>query len=565
MAPLRALTEEMRGSTPRQRRTLAFAGTALLALGCAGAPNDLAQAAGGSSSAPPLGMPAAGASHAGSGTGGSATVLEPQGSTPLRRLGRVELGNALSSITGGALLAGDLLPPDPEVQGFDTIASALETTPALVDQLQQVTSAAASSLTPEQLGSCSALEPRACALERIASFARRALRRPASSAELASYAALFDQVATREGDAVGLQAVAERLLGSPDFLYRVELGDAASGKLTEHELASRLAFTFWEAPPDQELATLADQGNLSANLAAQLTRLSSDARAGAVFKRFLGSWLQTSRTTLASKDAAAYPEFEALKPEMVAEMDGFISALVEGNGSVQSIVSAPFTWAGPGLASFYGVSHSGSGSERVDLPGRPGLLTRAGFLATLGRARGSSPIRRGAFIRERLLCLPLGLPPPGADAIPSDAVPTTTTREFFSSLTSGPTCVGCHRLINPLGFALEAYDGIGRARSSENGALIDTSADVTLDDGATQHVAGAEELAAALAKSPQLLRCFATQWFRSRFGRIEVGGDSAIIDALTTALGNGDHLLDAARALADAPELTRAHFHGGSP
>jgi Protein of unknown function (DUF1592)/Protein of unknown function (DUF1588)/Protein of unknown function (DUF1587)/Protein of unknown function (DUF1595) len=507
-----------------------------------------------------------GAAATGGGFGGGGSLsLEPQGSTLLRRLNRVELANTLAALTGAATRPDDLLPPDPEVQGFDTVSSALETTPGVVEQLMQVAAATAQSLTKEQLGACQTTnDARACALERVSAFAARALRRPATALELSSYAALYDDVQAREGDALALSAVVERLLASPDFLYRLELGADPSGKLTEHELAARLSYTFWEAPPDAELVNLAAQGTLSSALPAQIERLLADARAKLVFQRFLSGWLRTGDIANVTKDPMAYPGFDALRPELVSELQGFVGALVDDNAPVSAIVSAPFTLAGPGLSTFYGVTPT-AGAVRIGLPDRPGLLTRAGFLSTFGRARGSSPIRRGAFIRQRLLCLPLGVPPPGADALAPDAVATTTTREFFGSLTSPATCVGCHQLINPLGFALEQYDGIGQFRSDENGVAIDASADVTLGGDSVRHVNGAQELAAALAQDPQLLRCLSTQWFRSRFGRIEVGGDQAIIAALTAALGQGEHLLDAARAVAQAPELGLAHFRRGTP
>jgi hypothetical protein len=534
---------------------------ALTGAGCEGEPTAGLSGAGGTSSA------AAGAtSTGGGGAAGSAPALEPQGNTLLRRLNRVELGNSLGALTGKLSAPDELLPPDPEVQGFDTISTALETTPGLVEQLMQLASTTAASLDPASLGECAVgLDARSCALSRVASFSRSALRRPPTEAELASYAALYDDVTAREGDTVGLSAVVERLLASPDFLYRVELGSDAAGKLGEHELASRLSYTFWEAPPDPELTTLADQGALSAQLPAQIERLLLDARAKDVFSRFLSGWLETRDMERASKDAATYPSFEVLKPELIAELSGFVGALVGEDAPVAAIVSAPFTLAGPELAAFYGVAHPGSGVVRIDLPDRPGLLTRAGFLSTFGRARGSSPIRRGAFIRQRLLCLPLGVPPPGADALSPEAVATTTTREFFTAITAGGACAGCHNLINPLGFALEQYDGIGQFRTSENGVTVDPAADVSLGGDATRHVSGAVELAQVLAQDPQLVRCLATQWFRSRFGRIETGGDQAIIEALTAALGSGQHLFDAARALGQAPELGYAHFRREVP
>ena len=511
-----------------------------------------------------------GGSSAGAGVGTLAGAAggptAATGSTILRRLNRVELANTLTVVAGKAVAPEQLLPPDPQVQGFDTIATALETTPAAVEQLMQVAASTATSLSPESLGACAAAsDERGCALERVGTFARSTLRRPASPLELASFAALYDDVRSRESSAVALSAVVERLLASPDFLYRVELGADPSGKLTEHELAARLAFTFWEAPPDAELAQLADQGALSAALSSQIERLLADARAKQVFTRFLSGWLRTAEIENVTKDPAAYPGFAALQPELTSELSGFVSALVDEDAPVAAIVNAPFTLAGPELAAFYGVSHPGGGVVKIMLPDRPGLLTRAGFLSTFGRARGSSPIRRGSFVRQRLLCLPLGVPPPGVDAVPPEATPTTTTREFFASLTASPTCQGCHNLLNPLGFALEQYDGVGAFRAQENGVPIDASADVLLGGDQTRHVNGAVELAAALANDPQLLRCLATEWFRSRFGRIETGGDSAIVDALTASLGSGQHLLDAARALAQAPELSYAHFHQGAP
>ncbi len=545
----------------RTSRGVAFAG--LLAVASSGCEDQPAADASGSAGA----VAAAGTtSTGGGGTAGSAPALEPQGSTLLRRLNRVELGNSLAALTGKLSAPDELLPPDPEVQGFDTIATTLETTPGLVEQLMQLASGTAASLSPESLGDCAAgLDARSCSHARIASFSRRVLRRPATQAELASYAALYDDVQAREGDVVALSAVAERLLASPDFLYRAELGSDAAGKLGEHELASRLSYTFWEAPPDPELSALADQGMLLAQLPAQIERLLLDARAKDVFRRFLSGWLETRDVENATKDPATYPNFEALKPELVSELAGFVGALVDEDAPAAAIVSAPFTLAGPELAAFYGVSHPGSGVVRIDLSDRPGLLTRAGFLSTFGRARGSSPIRRGSFIRQRLLCLPLGVPPPGADALSPEAVATTTTREFFTSLTAGGACVGCHNLINPLGFALEQYDGIGQFRTMENGVTVDPAADVLLGGDAPQHVSGAVELAQLLAQDPQLVRCLATQWFRSRFGRIETGGDQTIIDALTAALGSGQHLFDAARALGQAPELGYAHFRREVP
>jgi Protein of unknown function (DUF1592)/Protein of unknown function (DUF1588)/Protein of unknown function (DUF1587)/Protein of unknown function (DUF1595) len=498
--------------------------------------------------------------------GGAGGPTEPQGSTMLRRLNRLELANTLGSVTGTAVAAEDLLPPDPEVQGFDTVATALETTPATVDQLMQLASSTAGALGVEGLGACvNPADERGCALERIATFARRTLRRPAMTSELASYAALYDDVQAREGSVVALSAVAERLLASPDFLYRVELGTDVTGKLSEHELAARLAFTFWESPPDVELSELADRGGLSAVLPAQVERLLQDARAKKVFIRFLSGWLRTSDVAGASKDPDTYPAFAALKPQLVSELSGFVSALVDDDAAVSAIVTAPFTLAGPELAAFYGASHPGNGVVKITLPDRPGLLTRAAFLSTFGRARGSSPIRRGSFIRQRLLCLPLGVPPPGADALAPEAVATTTTRDFFTTLTSPPSCQGCHRLLNPLGFALEQYDGVGSFRTQENGVDIDPSAEVTLSGDATRHVSGATELATAIAADPQLVRCLATEWFRSRFGRIETGGDASIIAALESGLGTGQHLFDAARSLGQVPELGYAHFRKEAP
>jgi hypothetical protein len=167
---------------------------------------------------------------------------------------------------------------------------------------------------------------------------------------------------------------------------------------------------------------------------------------------------------------------------------------------------------------------------------------------------------RGRFIREQVLCAPVPPPPPGANNVEAAAPVATTTRAYYETLTAGAACSGCHSQLNPVGFAFEGFDGLGRTRTEENGYPVDTSGTITAGDQAGP-VNGALELSARLGQSHDVRVCLARQVFRSRFRRVEVGGDQELITQAAAALsGQGDRITALARLLAGSEAMKYRHF-----
>ncbi|HVV88714.1 MAG TPA: DUF1592 domain-containing protein, partial [Kofleriaceae bacterium] len=508
----------------------------------------------------------------GGGGGGDAdddSVTPPPAppSTPIRRLNRIELLNTLEDLIGPAYMGdfdeiGHRLPPDPLVGGLDTISQSLGTSATYVEQIGGLIEFIVGKI---DLGMVAPGPMTDAALPALFdSFGRRALRRPLTADERASYTALYDHLAPDQGHTVAIQAVLQRMLLSPDFLYQVALGDAATGKLTDHEMASRLSYLLWETMPDAELDAAADQGALHTpeQVEAQLTRLAADPRAQATIMRFVRAWLELDGLDTIAKDPRFYPEFAGLRPAMIESFDRFLADTV-ATGDLATLLSSNEAYVDDGLASLYGVAGPGPGMMvRTQLPGnqRAGMMTQAAFLSVFGKADRSAPILRGVFILDRLLCAPPDPPPPGGGVIPPDLPSPTTTRDFFANLTSPPGCQTCHSIINPIGFGFEHYDAIGRWRIEENGYPIDSTGHVAVD-GADTPFDGAIQLGDALAHSDTVRRCLVRRWFRSRFGRIDTADDAPIIDDLDGAFAGDSAQLRALPAiLAHTDAFYRPHF-----
>jgi hypothetical protein len=321
------------------------------------------------------------------------------------------------------------------------------------------------------------------------------------------------------------------MLESPNFLYLVE----GPGPLTQHQLATRLSYFLWNGPPDAKLSSLADSGGLRTpeSLRNEAKRMLADPRALEMIDDFHTRWLGLEKLPILSKDATAFPEFEALKPAMHEEMRRFATFVMsEGDGKLNTLLTAPFTFADSALAKFYGVQASGSGWQKVDLDPaqRAGMLTQSAFLAGHGRD-GASPIFRGIAVREQLLCVELPPPPPGADALLPPASPTKTTRDRLEQHRTDPECASCHRLMDVLGYGFESFDEMGRFRTTENNIKIDDSGEFvgTDVDGAFQ---GPVQLARRLSVSPQVRQCVTKQWFRYALGRMETELDACTLDAI---------------------------------
>ncbi len=385
----------------------------------------------------------------------------------------------------------------------------------------------------------------------LADFGRRAFRRPLTSAELDTYATLFTSGATLypEHDAftAGVEISIEAMLQSPYFLYRPELSTAASGgriTLEDDELASRLSFALWNTIPDDELlaAAAAHQLSTTEGLRAQAARMLEDPRAREMVALFHAELLGThAYGDVTPRSATLFPEWrDGLHDSMQRETASFVDDVVfEERAGWARMLTAPFTYVDADLARVYGVSGSFGGEmTRVELDPaqRAGLLTQIGFLALNASATDADAIHRGVFVNRRILCAPLPPPPMNVPPIPADdpSMPLTM-RERITRHTGEGTCgATCHgTLINPIGFAYEHYDALGRWRDTDRGRPVDATSSYQLGRE-TVHYDGAIELADTLAGQPFSHECYVQNWIEYLHGRLPAGNDGPTIVRLGT-------------------------------
>lgn len=337
-----------------------------------------------------------------------------------------------------------------------------------------------------------------CAEEILRAFTKRAFRRPVADAEvdglvgLVSDALASDQT-WDEAISIGLQAV----LISPHFLFRVEI-DPEPASLTPHlvndyELATRLSYFVWSTMPDDELTAQADAGTLHEPqaLETQVRRMLQDPRAEALVANFAGQWLYLRNLDGGlAKDYDAFPDFDAeLQASMKTESEMFFRTFITEGRSLRELLTAKETFVDARLAEHYGLpALEGEGFQRVSLEGLPrrGLLTQPGLMSVLSHSVTTSPVKRGKWVLEQLMCIVPPPPPPGVEVPPFEPVPGATTRELLEEHRKNPECAACHNIMDPIGLGFEHYDAVGRFRTEESGAPIDASGNLptgeTFDD-----------------------------------------------------------------------------------
>jgi hypothetical protein len=462
------------------------------------------------------------------------------GSTPIRRLTATEYANTVADLLGVAPPSTDGVATGTASE-FDNSSDDFSVSGPLVEQYLLLAETLAGGADPQALSKCDAAttgEP-ACARAFVQAFGRRAFRRPVTTAELDDYAALFTTTRANNDYVTSLRVLLTRMLISPEFLYKVELGEPSAEalpKVTTHELAARISYLATESMPDAALSDAADMGNLStpAQVAAQIDRLVATPKGHTTFTHFYEQWLKVTALAGMTKDSKLYPTWSMAARSVVQGLDRFLDDVTfASGGDLSSLLTAPYTYADDNVGKLYGLASSGAAFTRADFNAaqRVGLLGQPALLAAFGKADKSSPILRGVFIMRNLLCAPLPPPPPGANNIPSDLQPTTTTRAFYANLTSPAGCQACHGTINPIGYGLEHFDAIGAWRDSENNVAIDSTGEIKTGD-VMGTFDGEVELSKKLSASHDVQQCFAQQWFRFAFGRTEVPGDAPLTDAL---------------------------------
>lgn len=381
----------------------------------------------------------------------------------------------------------------------------------------------------------------ACVVDFVASFGRRAYRRPLTDDEQNRWVLVATDLA--DGDAwQGLRVAVAGMLQSPNFLYRVELGepdpdDPAVLRFTDYEMASRLSFLVWNTTPDDALLDAADSGVLSTaeGITEHTERLLADERARGAVQDFFAQYFDLGGLDGLSRDPSTYPLFSQTLPESMRNevrllVDDFV---FRRDDDIRQVFSTRTTFVNDDLAALYGVTAPGATAISfvpVELPEdgpRAGLLTSGAFLAMNAHETENSPTLRGKYVRERVLCQSVPPPPDDVDTnLPEDQGEGGTLRERLEAHRDNPACAACHAFTDPPGFLFEHFDPIGVYRTEDNGYPIDASGEL---DGI--ELSDARDLAAVLGQDPRVGQCIATQLFRHANGRLEHSGEfSALMD-----------------------------------
>ena len=384
---------------------------------------------------------------------------------------------------------------------------------------------------------------RACATSIAGTLARRAFRRPVASSEVQALLTFFDEGRRTRGTFDGgVQMLVRRILADPAFLFRTEAEPAdvpvgVAYRIGDIELASRLSFFLWSSIPDDELLRVADARRLSDPrvFATQVRRLVNDAKAAALVSNFAGQWLQLRNLQRVAPDPMKYPDFDDdLRQAFRRETELLVESIVREDRSILDLLRADYTYVNERLARHYGIPGiSGSQFRRVPVTddARRGLLGHGSMLAVTSHPNRTSPVKRGKWVLEQLLGSPPPPPPPNVPSLDESASASRprTMKDRMEEHRRNPACANCHRLMDPVGLALENFDGIGAFRLREAGVRIDTA--TQLLDGTAVATVG-ELRAALLARSDLFARTFIENLLTYALGRGLVADDRAAVRAI---------------------------------
>ena len=331
-------------------------------------------------------------------------------------------------------------------------------------------------------------EPR-CATRILSTLARRAYRRPPTAAEVETLFGFYQARRRDGGDfAAGIGAALERVLAGPEFLFRVERTPASAApgdvyRISDLELASRLSFFLWSSIPDDELLALAERGTLNqpAVLGQQIQRMLADARAHALVRNFFGQWLYVRNMATVMPTATLFPDFDdSLRDAFQRETELFLESQVREDRPVIELWTANYTFVNERLAKHYEIPNVyGSRFRRVTLPDdrRAGLLGHGSILTVTSYANRTSPVVRGKWMLENLFGAPPPAPPPNVPLLEETPgkIQARSVRARLEQHRKNPPCAGCHAPMDPLGFALENFNAIGKWRATDGEDLIDAS------------------------------------------------------------------------------------------
>ena len=394
-------------------------------------------------------------------------------------------------------------------------------------------------------------EARPCAREIIMRLGREAYRRAPTAQDIDGLMSFYEDGAATGGFEIGVRTALEAMLASPHFVLRLEREPVDAPRrgfrVSDVDLASRLSFFLWGTPPDDELQTLADEGRLSPEkLEGQALRMLADPRAEALGTRFAAQWFRLQDMDKVRPDPNFYPNYdENLAQAMRRETELFFANLVQENRSLLDLYRADYTFVNERLARHYGIPGvAGRQFRRVAYPDdtRRGILGHGSMLVLTSLANRTSPVLRGKWVMEVLLGTPPPPPPADVPALEDTAGAKDgrllTTRERMELHRSNPSCSSCHRLIDPIGLALDNFDVTGQWRLRENGATLDTRG--VFYDG-TPVSTPRELVNALLARPVPLVRTFTENLLTFAIGRRVEHFDQPTIRAITRAAEANDY------------------------
>ena len=334
----------------------------------------------------------------------------------------------------------------------------------------------------------------ACARKILSTLARRAYRRPVTGEDLQPLLAFYNTGRREGGFESGIGLALERLLAGPEFLFRIERDQATAApgtayRVSDMDLASRLSFFLWSSIPDDTLLDLADRGQLKdpAVMERQVRRMLADPRARSLTTSFAAQWLHLRNIASASPDLEQFPYFdENLRNAFRTETELFFESILREDRSVLDLLGADYTFVNERLARHYGIPGIyGSHFRRVQFTdgNRGGLLGHGSILTLTSYSNRTSPVIRGKWVLDNILGTPPSPPPPNVPALQERDTTgkASSMRAQMERHRANPACASCHRLMDPLGFALENFDGVGRWRTTDANAPIDSSG--VLPDG----------------------------------------------------------------------------------
>lgn len=501
-----------------------------------------------------------GAAGDGAGAGGSGASADGDAFVPavaaMRRLTTSQYESSVRALLGPVELTV-ALEPDTQLNGLIAIASARATiSPSAMEKYEAAAfEAAVQALAEDRREAFVGCAPQgtsdpACTRDFVERFGRLAFRRPLDEAEAARYVAVADSAATTLSDFyAGIEFAVAGMLQSPNFLFRVELGepdpdDASRLRYSSYEMATRLSFLFWNSTPDDALLDAAEAGELVTRegLAAQVDRMLDDPRTRAAMDNFHAERLGIENLHALTKDAAAFPAMSpalgrAMQQDILRTLD---QLTFEPGADYRDVWTTRVAFVDSELAGLYGLDAPTSGMAMAELPQdelRLGLLGKPGLLAQNAHVQMTSPTLRGKFVRERVLCQ--SIPPPPNDvstAIPEPDPDAPTMRDRLEAHRSVPRCAGCHTLMDPIGLAFENFDAIGAYRETDDGHELDVSGDL---DGVA--FADPKELASLLRDNEDVSECLVRQLYRYAVAHVETSGEVAVIDALAGSFGDSGY------------------------